>query len=189
QEQGEMHISVQENHFTNDAIDDADYQYYRLRTIYAEKTWQLHPENNPTKLLYSIKELLQEVNHAQEVDFTAIPEVGEKRLLHFQKSLFYNDLATNALTGGVLESLAIPYESYTLAFTPDILTKSYGARIDNTMLENGGYIDLEENGNYWLPSGKAVYDSPETKFYTPEIFLDPWGNETVIEYWEDYWLL
>src|SRR5690554_6171167 len=189
EEQGKMHITVQENHFTNDAIDDTDYQYYRLRTAYAEKAWQLHPENSPAKVLYNIKELLQEVNDAVEIDFTTKPEAGEKRLLSFNKTLFYNDLVINALAEGMLESLAIPYESYTLAFTPDILTESYDARVDNTMLENGGYIDLDDDGNYWLPSGRAVYDSPETKFYTPETFLDPWGNATVITYWSNYWLL
>src|SRR5690554_5218268 len=187
--QGKMHITVQENHFTNDAIDDTDYLYYRLRTAYAEKAWQLHPENSPAKVLYNIKELLQEVIDAVEIDFTIEPEAGEKRLLSFNKILFYNDLVINALAEGMLESLAIPYEGYTLAFTPDILTKSYGTRVDNAMLENGGYIDLDDDSNYWLPSGRAVYDNPKAKFYTPETFLDPWGNATVITYWSNYWLL
>src|SRR5690554_3496091 len=189
EEQGKMHITVQENHFTNDAIDDTDYLYYRLRTAYAEKAWQLHPENSPAKVLYNIKELLQEVIDAVEIDFTIEPEAGEKRLLSFNKILFYNDLVINALAEGMLESLAIPYEGYTLAFTPDILTKSYGTRVDNAMLENGGYIDLDDDSNYWLPSGRAVYDNPKAKFYTPETFLDPWGNATVITYWSNYWLL
>ena len=32
------------------------------------------------------------------------------------------------------------------------------------MLENGGYIDLDDDGNYWLPSGKAIYENPKIIF-------------------------
>ena len=42
------------------------------------KSWQLHPENSPAKVLYNIKELLQEVIDAVEIDFTIKPEAEKK---------------------------------------------------------------------------------------------------------------
>ena len=83
-----------------------------------------------------------------------------------------NDL-TEFLPLGHLESLALPGETYKLAFTPSLITtvyqrKSTGQGAENLLptpslvlgskaQDGGGYVDLEGNGNWWIPSGQVFY--------------------------------
>lgn len=195
-EQLKTHITCKQNNYTNDVIDD-DNLYYRLRLPFRERNYELHPEAaSPVSHLYTVAELLDAMDDAVEVDFSAVPLAGEKRLLSYNFSLFYNDAATAVLEPGELESLAIPYESYTLAYTEGILLQCYNdadpelIRVDDNMIKAAGYHDVHEDGNYWLPSGTTVFNSPETNFYTPIRFKDPWGNETTITFNDDSnWML
>jgi len=188
--QAKMHITAVENRFSNDAIDDTELAWYRLRAVVEQKSFELNV-NAPTGPLYTVPELHLLLNNAGEADYSDFPtSPGKKRLLSQSRTLFYNNQATaKLLPPGTMESLAIPYESYTLAYTPGMLSLYFGTRITATMLDDAGYEDIDSDGRQWLPSGVAVYTSPETNFYTPERYTDPWGNHTDIEYWNDYWLL
>jgi hypothetical protein len=94
---------------------------------------------------------------------------------------------------GVIESLALPGESYKLALTPELLTKVYGSRVANTMLDkDGGYVHSEGDINWWIPSGRMFYspletDTPaqELAFAQQHFFLshrsrDPFGHSAVM---------
>src|SRR5690606_4521998 len=118
--------------------------------------------------LYTVEELKGLLDAATEVDFTVEPALGQKRLLSQTRSLFLADDTLNPLSEGTLESLALPYESYVMVLSPDVRFRCYGTRASHVMLTEGGYLDLDSDGNYWLPSGKAIYhNSPQTNFYTP----------------------
>ncbi|CAM4080809.1 SpvB/TcaC N-terminal domain-containing protein [Vreelandella rituensis] len=112
---------------------------------------------------------------------------------------------------GTLESLALSGESYQLAFTPGLLDWAF--RRDDTPLlpypalvleghgaEQGGYIDLNGNGHWWTPSGRAFFSpdptaSPEAEltearqhFFLPRRYHDPFGQQSVVTF-DDHDLL
>jgi len=84
---------------------------------------------------------------------------------------------------GAVQSLALPGESYKLAFTTDLLAEIYqrprdlvqppGSPPAERLLPNaadvlsgggadrGGYVDLDNDGHWWIPSGR-VFFSPDT---------------------------
>jgi hypothetical protein len=47
---------------------------------------------------------------------------------------YYRNDLSGALPLGELESLALPFETYRLAFTPELLERIYGDRINNTKI-------------------------------------------------------
>jgi RHS repeat-associated protein len=90
---------------------------------------------------------------------------------------------------GTLESLALAGESYKLAFTSGLLTRVYQRPLDvvqapgspppeNLILNaadvlgdqgpyGGGYVDLDGNANWWIPSGRIFY-SPVSNDPAPQ---------------------
>jgi RHS repeat-associated protein len=207
-EQSKMHITCSQNTFTVDAIDDAQYKYYRLRLPAESKGFEAvvdHPDVI-AGALWTIDQLKSAISLATIIDFSETAVMGEKRLLSHSINIYLDNDAVTPLPEGQLRSLGLPYERYQLAFTQKILDTCYcdldGSgvpipgtnRVTTTMLEHtanegGAYIDLHTDGNYWLPSGTAVYTLPESKFYIPEKFIDPWENETQVTFWGNYYLL
>jgi hypothetical protein len=119
-----------------------------------------------------------------------------------------NDDPEVLLQLGDLESLALPGESYKLAFTPGLLAQVY-RRGQEDLLPNpahvlngeggdrGGYVDLDGDGRWWIPSGRVFYSgnaddtaAPELAFardhfFLPHRFRDPFGNEATVTYDSD----
>ena len=123
-----------------------------------------------------------------------------------------NDTNT-LLPPGKVESLALPGETYKLSFTPDLLKSVYERKLPGhppeKLLPNpsnvlgskdpdgGGYVDIDGDGNWWIPSGKVFYslkeDIPDDElifackhFFLPHRFCDPFGNNTIVYYDGNY---
>ena len=110
-----------------------------------------------------------------------------------------NDLA-GALPLCQLESLAIPFESDKLAFTPGLLHGVYGAKLTNSMLaDDGRYVHSEGDANWWIPSGKVFFDvnvnvanqantasqelvEARAHFFLARKFVDPFDQSTTVDY-------
>ena len=103
-----------------------------------------------------------------------------------------------------LESRALAGESYSLAFTPDLLANIYRRDSANllptdlpTLRDEAGYRDIEGNGHWWIPSGRAFFSatknadpaeelhSARTHFFLSHRFVDPFGNTAVVAYAHD----
>lgn len=148
------------------------------------------------------------------------PGVSKLRLIEHLRVLYRpNDLGQLAsdsdalLPIGVFESLALPGESYKLAFTPGLLADVYGRGAvsfipasPGSLLgaigpDKGGYVDLDGNGNWWVPSGRTFYHPttgalPQTElaeatshFFVSRRIRDPFRNEAVVTYHGGYDLL
>ncbi|HTN45700.1 MAG TPA: SpvB/TcaC N-terminal domain-containing protein [Flavipsychrobacter sp.] len=203
-EQLKMHITYSQHSFTNDVIDQPSLtHHYRLRLPFEAKSFELLGLTAPIEF-WTVNSLLDELaSITSTIDFSATASGGkEKRLLSHTRTLYKdNDAAVTPLALGSIESLALPHEQYQLAFTGTLLTHCYGTHVTSAMMDDtvtpddgGGYIDLDSDGDYWLPSGKTVYTDatytdPAQQFYTPLVFTDPWDNLTEVSYWSDYWLL
>ena len=113
---------------------------------------------------------------------------------------------------GQLEPMALPGESYKLAFTPGLLDVVFQRARDgqapepllpnadrNLVLggqkgDQGGYVDLDGNGHWWLPSGRSFFspdpaDTPATElaearahFFLPRRIRDPFGQSAVVDH-------
>ncbi len=193
EEQGKMRITVGENILTEDAIDTAGHTYYRLRAPYEAKSYEADISNAAVTSggLWTLPAFKAALAQAATVDFADSVLPGQKRLLAYSRMRYFDETVQNPLPFGKLSGHGLLYESYQMAFTPKSLTEAFGGRVTAPMLDaaHAGYIDLDHDGCYWVPSGRSVYTNPLTCFYTPETFIDPWGNETRIKLWGAYWLV
>jgi RHS repeat-associated protein len=142
-----------------------------------------------------------------ELAYEAQPTGGkQRRLIEHVRTLYRHDDFSGPLPLGQLESLAIPFESYKLAFTPGLLTKVFSGKVTTAMLESEGkYRHVEGDANWWIPSGRMLFspargdtDAQElhharNHFFLPCRIRDPFhtdiiGTETVIRY-DEYDLL
>jgi RHS repeat-associated protein len=134
----------------------------------------------------------------------------ERRLIEEERTLYRKNDLSGFLPLGHLESQALPGESYKLALSPGLLSFVYKRVIKGKPPENlipnlsnilksknadgGGYVDLDNNGFWWVPSGRIFYSPHEMDdpfqelffarkhFFLPHCFEDPFGNKTIIFY-------
>jgi hypothetical protein len=145
---------------------------------------------------------------ATELNYEAKPTSSQtqKRLIERFRTLYRENDLSGLSPLGQLESMALPGESYKLAFTPGLLDvfQLKASRAQLTALlkgMEGAYRDLDGNGSLWIPSGLIFYsanpsDNPQqesafarTHFYLPHRFQDPFGNDTLVTYDGNYTLL
>ena len=220
-------ITYTENAYTN-AIDDAD--DYRTPLPCETRTYELikvKPEANKPLVTnrFRFEEMQSKVQAASDgahdipyEDFEAAGASEDhpyRRLIEQARTLYRKNDLTGLLSPGELQSMALPGESYKLAFTPGLLAKVYRRPLDaiqppgspppEDLLPNpggvlgrqgadqGGYLDLDANGHWWIPSGQVFYsrdigNTPaelafaRQHFFQPHRFQDPFGNNTFVSY-------
>jgi hypothetical protein len=125
-----------------------------------------------------------------------------RRLIEHVRTLYRRDDLSGPLPLGRFEPLALPYESYKLAFTPGLLVQVF-RRNGQALLPNpadvlggqgadrGGYVDLEGNGHWWIPSGRVFLSlnnndtaaqelaSARQHFFLPQRYRDPFHTNAV----------
>lgn len=139
------------------------------------------------------------------------PNQPYRRLLKSTRTYYRpNDMGASAndanalLPLGTLQSLALAGNDYKLAFTPGLISAVYQragtallpsppAVLGSIAADGGGYIDLDGNGNWWVPSGRmffsAAVSTPQAEtvearahFYLPRRVVDPFGNSSSVDY-------
>ncbi|UHD15035.1 SpvB/TcaC N-terminal domain-containing protein [Thiocapsa bogorovii] len=157
---------------------------------------------------------LLRLESAAEIDYevTASPGDRQKRLIEHVRTRYREDDLTGLLPLGKLEPLALPGESYTLAFTPGLLHQVYTPRrpgqpdepllptdpVQLTQLlggkgaDQGGYIQID--GNWWIPAGRVHYSTDpkhsaaqelaeaQAHFYLPRRYRDPFDQDTLVDF-------
>ncbi|KAF9777216.1 hypothetical protein IL306_004502 [Fusarium sp. DS 682] len=135
-----------------------------------------------------------------------IPGLKQKRLLSRSRRFFRKDDLTALLPPGTIGTLGLPGVDYEMWTTPGLLTKVYQRRRPNQPVENllpdpeavlgqqGGYVDLDNDGRWWTKSGRVFYHSgtaitpsqelqqAQTRFFQPVSFVDPFGGKSTVEY-------
>jgi hypothetical protein len=135
-----------------------------------------------------------------------------RRLIEHVRTLYRKDDLSAGLLLGTAESLALPFESYKLAFTPGLLSVYRRNGQDllpdpvNMLRDEGGYVlsddkkteglfpSSDESGLWWIPSGQVFFspdpaDTPgeelanaQPNFFLPRRFRYPFGNSTTVLY-------
>ena len=220
--QQERHLAYTETRYTAD-YEPSDLDDYRLRVPCEVLTYELTgigPEDaddlassDPRDNFYF---MLDELRRFQ-ISSDAVPKIAyhelpnrttpQKRLVEHVQMLFFIDDPSNPgalkepLGLGQLGRLGLPYETYKLALTEELLdaifTDVAGHKLDKPIKgtssarqllrkkETGGYI-RDEAGRYWICSGIAGFAADAAQhFYLPERYTDPFGNVTTLEYDEE----
>jgi RHS repeat-associated protein len=130
-----------------------------------------------------------------------------RRLIGQRRVLYRRDDLTAPLPLGELQSRALPFQQYALAFTPGLIAS---AGLDPLLTDPAGVLGTEggylpgdtagafppgdPKGQWWVPSGQVGYspglaDTPAQElayarahFFLPNRFSDPFGNTTVVTY-------
>ena len=223
--QQERHLAYTETRYTAD-YDPLNQDNYRLRVPCEVLTYELtgiNPEDtddqtspDPRDNFYFTLDELRRfwLSPVHQTSGEAVPEIAyhelpkqtspEKRLVEHVQMFFFIDDPGNAgvlkdrLAFGQLGRLGLPYETYKLALTNELLDAIFADAAGNKLdipidgmssarelvrkKEISGYVS-DEAGKYWICSGIAGFapDAAE-HFYVPERYTDPFGNITTLEY-------
>ena len=190
--QRDLPITYTENNFTNHIESATD---YRTPLPCESSTYEL------TSLVllagqrrFNFTEVLNAGTAAVPIAYQQKPTSGvlQKRLIEHGRTLYRRNNLADSLPLGELQSLALPFESYKLAFTSGLLTEIFGERVTEVILDEGGFV-RDELG-WWVPSGRVFYspreeDTPETEldfarrhFFLTLRFRNPFGASTSVTY-------
>jgi len=201
QVQQERHLVFSQNTFTNDEIADDS---YRLRLPSEAITYELTGIEPEGDFYYSLQDL-------RDADIArSVPEIGyhitpsrstpQRRQVERVRMLYFSDDLATPLSWGVLNSLALPYETYKLALTDELLeavfktgqltsevreslnTADLNGYLSGDVLDEQ-FLELDTEGQYWVRSGVAGFATDAAAhFYLPERYINPFGEATTLTY-------
>jgi RHS repeat-associated protein len=155
--QAEILVTSVENRFTY-AIDERD--THRTPAPCEGRTHELTGLTLPPgQMRFALDEILAAAAGAARIPYGDTPTPGalEQRLIEHVRTLYRRDDLDGPLPLGVQEPRALPFESYRLAFTPELVAGVYGGRVTGAMLAEGGYVHSNEDAAWWIPSGQVFY--------------------------------
>jgi RHS repeat-associated protein len=159
---------------------------------------------------FSMTQVLKDAAAALALDYEKEATAGQqqKRLIEHVRTLFRKDDLSALLPLGVLEAQALAGESYKLAFTPGLMAQvlkrggqpllpNAAAVLGGPGGDQGGYVDLDGDGNWWIPSGQMFYSPSPTDtlqqelafarqhFFLAQRYRDPFAQITRVTYDSD----
>ncbi|HEX5736593.1 MAG TPA: SpvB/TcaC N-terminal domain-containing protein [Blastocatellia bacterium] len=214
-------ITYVENRYTN-SVDEAD--AYRAPLLCESHAYQLY-NVNPGKTqpgitsLFGLDEMAGKVEAVSDglhdIAYENISAEGvdtavaHRRLIEQSRTLYRKNDLSGPLTLGGLESRALPFENYKLAFTQGLLSSVYIRKQDNqppesllpvpvdALRDEGGYRDLDGDGSWWIPSARTFFhpdpnatpalelNYARNHFFLPHRFEDVFSNRIFVSYDKD----
>jgi RHS repeat-associated protein len=222
-EQTRLLVTYSENQYTNAVISDDVNRNPLPAQATSYELLQISPAADQTDItnLFDFTELQAKVQSlsdgAHDIPFEEFDPTGLTAGQAYRRRVgcartYYrpDDMGASAgdakalLALGVLESLALPGKTCKLALNATLIPGVYqrGAEVllpnpasvlPSINVDGGGYTDLDSDGNWWIPSGRAYYiDSPPAfpqelnqamqHFFLSRRFEDPFGNAAVVDY-------
>lgn len=217
--QERTHVTFTENGFTNAVLESGDYRAPLPSEAQTYELLKIRPISNVQGItnLFRFDELNSHIasvsNQAAtlpyqewDADEESLPGPRRRLIEHLRTLYRKNDLSGPLPLAG-LESLALPFETYKLAFIPELVSDVFkretnGVEVDlipdqTAVLgkkEDGGYVHSEGDANWWIPSGQIFYspsgaDSAAQElnfarqhFFQPRRFSDPFGQSATVDY-------
>ncbi|MGF7163612.1 RHS repeat-associated protein [Rhodoligotrophos appendicifer] len=193
--QGEVHIVLNETDVTN-AIEDPD--AYRKPVPAEQRSFSLTGLGAPGQgHRFTADEILAAAVTAATLPYHQSPTPGlvQSRLIEHVRTLYRRDDLAGPLPLGTIEPMALPFEAYRLALTPELVAQVYGPRVTESMLlSEGRYVHSQGDDLWWIPSGRAFL-SPndaddaaaelshaEEHFFLVNRYKDPFGAVTTITF-------
>ncbi len=172
--QKQQFITYTTNLFT--AIIDEE-NAYRLPLAYDTQTWELNLES-PAAVFFTAKELEEAFDAATIKNYEEEAFPGNKRKIEHAATRFLKNDLSGAMPAGFIDTLALPYQNYLLAFTPSLINTIYAGKATEEMVRTDAkYLSLDGDNNYWITSGRTYYHpdlslNPFAKTITPPIPAD-----------------
>ena len=205
QRQQQIHLTCTTNQFTNAVLEEDAYRTPASAESQTFELLNLEPAAHQADItnlfrfdeMLATTQLVSDGSHdiPYENVFGEGVDTPARRLIEHTRCIYRRDDLSQSLPLGQLESLAVPFEHYKLAFTPGLLNEVYGDRVTEAILANdGGYTDLDSDGNWWNVSGRYFFspnsdDTPaqelqdaRSHFFLPQRFVDPFQNTTSITF-------
>ena len=208
--QEQIHVTYTENEVTN-PIEEAD--DYRAPLPCEARTYELLkivPDSNQPDItnLFGFDEMVAKASQAgdggHELPYEDIDALGAtanhpyRRLIEQARTLYRQNNLSGPLPLGQLDSLALPGESYKLAFTSGLAKQIYvnsgklsQADVNSALANDGKFVHSDGDANWWIPSGK-VFLSPNSNdtipqelayarqhFFLPHRFRDPFHTDVI----------
>jgi RHS repeat-associated protein len=183
-------ISYTQNSFTNDIDTDVS---YRLRLPSETKTYELKSVAK-ANYFYSKRDFENILNSSVEVGYHQIDKIpspgnSQKRLIEHSCTHYCSNNLKDSLPLHQLAAMALPFESYQLAYTSALVEDIFGTRVHEGMLLEGKFTQREGDDSWWIRSGTTQYigigeavTDAQNRFYLPISFTDPYGTKTVVKY-------
>jgi RHS repeat-associated protein len=212
--QRQTHLTFTKNRFTNSA---EECHSYRTPLSAETRTYEL-VRVRPAAALQGItnlfrfaelKALISDASDGQhDLPFEDFDAAGAKenvpyrRIIEESRSYYRADRLDRILPFGVMEALALPGQTYKLAFTKDLLRDVYRKEeqleplvhdMSCVLGHEAKYVELTGEGSWWTSSGRIFYSHRECApgeeleearrhFFLPQRFVDPFNNATVVAF-------
>ena len=179
-DQQRLYVTYAEADYTLDIDQLNPTPTYRLRVPYESRSYEI-TGISPASNLFKFDEIKTQIAGTTEIAYEVVADriTPQKRLLSHERTLFL-DNNLNPLPLGQWDSLGLGYQSYQLAFTPDVVTAYYAGQVTDAEFTAAGYLHFNNDLNWWIPSGTAIYPAnPADHFYLPTGTRDPLGLETI----------
>jgi RHS repeat-associated protein len=185
-EQARRFITYTENQVTNkpDQVD-----WYRIGVPIETRTYEV--TGLPIAFPYKLETLRIDLATASAIAYetVVVDDLVQKRPIEWVRALYRPNAQATTLDPtplplGEVESLALPCESFKLAFTPGLLAQNFGGKLAtaelNILLSNEGKYRQLEEGNWWIPSGRQAFE-PDGFYLSPQM-QDPFGGIYTMTY-------
>jgi RHS repeat-associated protein len=217
--QSRTHVIFTENGFTNAVLESGD---YRAPLPCESRTYELLKVIPSAHIqgitnLFRLDDLNSQIASANDptatlpyeewdADEDALPGPRRRLIEHVRTLYRRNDLSGPLPLAG-LESMALPFEAYKLAFTPELVTDIFRREtngVEEDLIpdqeallgnqEDGGYVHSEGDANWWIPSGQIFYSPADDDdaaqelifarqhFFLPRRSRDPFGQSATVDY-------
>ncbi|MBK9423621.1 MAG: hypothetical protein IPN54_05770 [Bacteroidetes bacterium] len=199
--QRESLMVYSENQFSKDIVTE---DIYRLRIPTEAKTFELTGILPGDGFYFSINEIRSYgISEAvEEIPYHILPNrtSPQKRCVECSRILYFADDLVSPLPWGTQSTLGLPFETYKLALTTDLLAAVFkpgqltteviddlndanaSGYLNGELLQNR-FPDMDTTGEYWIRSGIAGFNADAAlHFYLPERYSDPFDNITLLQY-------
>lgn len=178
-EQRRLRIDYGESDFLPDLAPPGDVGQYRLRLAFEARAYAA-TGIAPRGRLFATRELADAIAGAGRAapgdDPDGLPQL---HLLSRTSSRFLGD-DFEELPRGQWRRLGLAGRSYRLALTAGLVEDHYGAELGSAEFETSGYVHLDGDDDWWIPSSAPVYPpAPAAHFFRPHGSRDPFGIETL----------
>lgn len=212
--QNERHLAYTETHFTVEL--DADPYQHRLPAPCEVLTYELTGDHLEDGFVPSAAGYFT-LNDFKSFNLTnALPGQGTKpvtkleyhqqpanktahmRIVEWVRMLYFKENLSGAKSFGEYAWHGLPYETYKLALTKNLLDAVFASKLTPEVLTKldtatiSGYLPGTAlsptfSNQWWMRSGIAGFvDDPKNHFYLPNQYTDPFENKTKLTYDSKY---
>lgn len=223
-EQRGFHVTCTQSRYTNPTLELDSYRIPLPAEIRTYELIKVRPERSVPSVtnLFRFDEIIHRIRQASDgrhdLPYEDVDAAGAtqhhpyRRLIESVRTLYRKNDLSAGLPLGALESLALPFEGYKLAFTPglfDVYQRDGQSLLPDQLTvlrDEGAYVlsddqkalglfpDCDPDGHWWIPSGKVFYspnpgdiparelEEARAHFFLSRRYQDPFGNQSKVFY-------